>query len=80
MSEYTEVGWLFEFHGTSTTMGYSMPYLVHIYESYMIFDHFFYMNSLFLHKPTFLLNSCFGPFDPQVGNTLRFKFEEFVDD
>ena len=25
------------------------------------------MNSLFLHKLTFLLNSCFDPSDPQVG-------------
>ena len=25
------------------------------------------MNSLFLRKLTFLLNSCFDPFDPQVG-------------
>ena len=46
-------GWLFEFHGTSTTMGYSMPNPVYNYELYMICNHFFNMNSLFLHKLTF---------------------------
>ena len=34
--------WLFEFHGISTTMGYSMPNLVYIYELYMICNHFLY--------------------------------------
>ena len=58
--------WLFEFHGISNTMGYSMPNTVYIYELYMICNDF-YMNSLFLCKLTFLLNSCFDPFDPQVG-------------
>ena len=48
-------GWLFEFHGTSTTMGYSMPNPVYIYELYMICNHFFiwthvfFMNSLFFY-------------------------------
>ena len=36
------VGWLFEFHGTSTTMGHSMPNPVYIYELYMICNHFLY--------------------------------------
>ena len=33
---------LFEFHGISTTMGYSMPNPVNIYELYMICNHFLY--------------------------------------
>ena len=37
------VGWLFGFHGISTTMGYSMPNPVYIYEFYMICNHFFYI-------------------------------------
>ena len=34
--------WLFEFHGISTTMGYSMPNPVYIYELYMICNHLLY--------------------------------------
>ena len=60
-------GWLFKFHSTSTTIGYSMPNPVYIYELYMICNHF-------LYKLTFLLNSCFDPFDPQVGSYLCFIF------
>ena len=38
------------------------------YMNYILFvTIFFYINSLFLHKLTFLLNLCFDPFDPQVG-------------
>ena len=61
------VGWLFEFHGTSTIMGYSKPNPVYIYMNNIRFVTIFYMNSLFLRKLTFLLNSCFDPFNIQVG-------------
>ena len=37
------------------------------YMNYIWFVTIFYMNSPFLRKLTFLLNSCFDPFDPQVG-------------
>ena len=47
-------------------MGYSMPNRVPIYELYMICNYFLY-ELTFLDKLTFLLNSCFDPFDPQVG-------------
>ena len=33
----------------------------------MICNNFFYMNSLYLRKLAFHLNSCFDPFDSQVG-------------
>ena len=66
--------WLFEFHGTSTSIGYSMPNPVYIYELYMICNQFFYMNSLFLYKLTFLLNSCFDPFEPQVGHITEYIY------
>ena len=36
------------------------------YMNYIWFVTIFYMNSLFLHKLTFLLNSCFDSFEPQV--------------
>ena len=37
-----KLGWLFEFHGILTTMGYSMPNLVYVYEFYMICNYFLY--------------------------------------
>ena len=37
------------------------------YMNYIWFVTIFYMNSLFLHKLTFLLNLCFYPFNAQVG-------------
>ena len=36
------ITWLFEFHSISTSMGYSMPNPVYIYELYMICNHFLY--------------------------------------
>ena len=36
------IDWLIDFHGTSTTMGYSMPNPVYIYELYMICNYFLY--------------------------------------
>ena len=51
------VGWLFEFHGTSTTMGYSIPNPVYIYELYMIYDYFLYELTLYGLKFLFLVNN-----------------------
>ena len=45
------VGWLFEFPGTSTTIGYSMPNLVYIYELYMTCNHFFIWTHFFYITP-----------------------------
>ena len=39
-----------------------------------IFVTIFYMNSLFLRKLTFLLNSCFDLFDPQVLGNVKQPF------
>ena len=37
------------------------------------------MNSIFLRKLIFLLNSCFDPFDPQVGSNYLKEFELYID-